>query len=206
MARVREDRQRGARGGVRTDRDPSSSLAPVHRRARGRARPRRSPVRAALARPDDRPVRGAASRSGSARPTRRPSRAARRACTCCVHIAGIGPGDEVITSRRSRSSPPRTASSTRAARPVFADVDPHDAEPRSGRGRGRDHRANEGASSLVDMFGYPCELDALRAIARAPRACADRRLVRGARRGVQGRADRLARPVRPCSASTRTSR
>jgi len=79
-----------------------------------------------------------------------------------AHIAGLGPGDEAITS------PISFASSANCfifggATPVFADVDP--------RTLNLDPAAVEAAVTprtkalvAVDMFGYPCELDELRAI------------------------------------------
>jgi perosamine synthetase len=79
------------------------------------------------------------------------------------HIAGVGEGDEVITSPLSFVS---TANCFifEGGRPVFADVDPHTLN--------LDPAAVEAAISertkgivAVDMFGYPCELDELRAVA-----------------------------------------
>jgi perosamine synthetase len=79
------------------------------------------------------------------------------------HIAGFGPGDEVITSPIAFVS---TANCFifEGATPVFADVDP--------RTLNLDPAAVEAAVTertkgivAVDMFGYPCELDALRSIA-----------------------------------------
>jgi dTDP-4-amino-4,6-dideoxygalactose transaminase len=78
------------------------------------------------------------------------------------HIAGFGPGDEVITSPVSF-----VASANcfvyEGATPVFADVDP--------RTLNLDPAAVEAAITertkgvvAVDMFGYPCELDELRSI------------------------------------------
>jgi perosamine synthetase len=80
-----------------------------------------------------------------------------------AHIAGLGPGDEVITSPISFVA---TANCFifEGAEPVFADVD--------ARTLNLDPGAVEGAVSertkaivAVDMFGYPCELDELRGIA-----------------------------------------
>ena len=79
-------------------------------------------------------------------------------------IAGIGPGDEVITSPYSF-----VASANcfiyEGAHPVFADIDP--------RTFNLDPAAVEAAITpktraivAVDIFGYPCELDALLAIAK----------------------------------------
>jgi perosamine synthetase len=79
------------------------------------------------------------------------------------HIAGVEPGDEVITSPISFVA---TANCFifEGGRPVFADVDPQTLN--------LDPAAVEAAVTertkgivAVDMFGYPCELDELRAIA-----------------------------------------
>ncbi len=78
------------------------------------------------------------------------------------HIAGLGPGDEAITSPVSF-----VASANcfifEGATPVFADVDPQTLN--------LDPVAVEAAITertkavvAVDMFGYPCELDELRAV------------------------------------------
>ena len=79
------------------------------------------------------------------------------------HIAGIGPGDEVITSPLSFVASANCFILERAT-PVFADVDPATLN--------MDPAAVEAAITertraivAVDMFGYPCELDELRAIA-----------------------------------------
>jgi perosamine synthetase len=80
-----------------------------------------------------------------------------------AHIAGVGPGDEVITSPISFVA---TANCFifEGADPVFADVDALTLN--------LDPAAVEAAVTertkaivAVDMFGYPCELDDLRAIA-----------------------------------------
>jgi perosamine synthetase len=80
-----------------------------------------------------------------------------------AHMARVGPGDEVITSPISFVA---TANCFifEGAEPVFADVD--------GRTLNLDPAAVEAAVTertkaivAVDMFGYPCELDELRAIA-----------------------------------------
>src|SRR5207248_10252453 len=78
-------------------------------------------------------------------------------------IAGLGPGDEVITSPLSFVSS-ANCFLLEGATAVFADVDPVTLN--------LDPSAVEAAVTersraivAVDMFGYPCELDALRAIA-----------------------------------------
>ena len=79
------------------------------------------------------------------------------------HLAGLGPGDEVITSPFSFVSS-ANCFLFEGATPVFADVDP--------RTFNLDPAAVEAAITertrgivAVDIFGYPCELDELRAIA-----------------------------------------
>jgi perosamine synthetase len=79
----------------------------------------------------------------------------------CV-TAGIGPGDEVITSPYSFVASANCAI-YEGATPVFADVDP--------RTLNLDPAAVEAAIGertkavvAVDIYGYPCELDELRAI------------------------------------------
>jgi dTDP-4-amino-4,6-dideoxygalactose transaminase len=79
------------------------------------------------------------------------------------HMAGIGPGDEAITSPLSFVASANCFMLEGAA-PVFADVDPVTLN--------MDPAAVEAAITertraivAVDMFGYPCELDELRAIA-----------------------------------------
>jgi perosamine synthetase len=76
-----------------------------------------------------------------------------------VHMAGIGPGDEVITSPLSFASS-ANCFLFEGATPVFADVDR--------RTWNVDPDAVEAAITertkavvAVDMFGYPCELDPL---------------------------------------------
>jgi len=78
-------------------------------------------------------------------------------------IAGLGPGDEVITSPLSFVAS-ANCFIVEGATPVFADVDPVTLN--------MDPAAVEAAVTertrgivAVDMFGYPCELDELRAIA-----------------------------------------
>ena len=78
-------------------------------------------------------------------------------------IAGLGPGDEVVTSPLSFVAS-ANCFILEGATPVFADVDP--------RTLNLDPAAVEAAITertraivAVDMFGYPCELDDLRAIA-----------------------------------------
>ncbi len=78
-------------------------------------------------------------------------------------IAGFGPGDEVITSPLSFVSS-ANCFILEGATPVFADVDPVtlNMDPAA-----VDAAVTERTRGIVavDMFGYPCELDKLRAIA-----------------------------------------
>jgi perosamine synthetase len=77
-------------------------------------------------------------------------------------IAGIGPGDEVITTPFSF-----VASANcfiyEGAKPVFADIDPRtlNLDPAAVEAAVTDRTR---AVVAVDIFGYPCELDELRAI------------------------------------------
>ena len=79
-----------------------------------------------------------------------------------ARIAGLGPGDEAITSPLSFVSS-ANCFIVEGATPVFADVDP--------RTLNLDPAALQAAITertkavvAVDMFGYPCELDEIRAI------------------------------------------
>jgi len=80
----------------------------------------------------------------------------------CIRLAGIGAGDEVITSPFSFVASANCAI-YEGATPVFADIDPETLN--------LDPTAVEAAVTertravvAVDIFGYPCELDALRDI------------------------------------------
>jgi perosamine synthetase len=79
------------------------------------------------------------------------------------HIAGLGPGDEVITSTLSFVAS-ANCFILEGATPVFADVDPVtlNMDPAA-----VDAAVTERTRAIVavDMFGYPCELDELHAIA-----------------------------------------
>jgi dTDP-4-amino-4,6-dideoxygalactose transaminase len=83
----------------------------------------------------------------------------------CVRLAGLGPGDEAITSPFSFVASANCVL-YEGATPVFADIDP--------RTLNLDPSAVAAAITprtkaivTVDIFGYPCELDALRALADA---------------------------------------
>jgi perosamine synthetase len=80
----------------------------------------------------------------------------------CMRLAGVGPGDEVITSPYSFVASANCAI-YEGATPVFADVDADTLN--------LDPAAVEAAVTsrtravvAVDIFGYPCELDELRAV------------------------------------------
>src|SRR5439155_808156 len=80
----------------------------------------------------------------------------------CMRLAGVEPGDEVITSPFSFVASANCAI-YEGATPVFADIDPHTYN--------LDPAAVEAAITertkaivAVDIFGYPCELDPLLAI------------------------------------------
>ncbi len=110
----------------------------------------------------------------------------------CMRLAGVGPGDEVITSPYSFVASANCAI-YEGATPVFADIDPHTYN--------LDPAAVEAAITprtkalvAVDIFGYPAEYDALIPLCEQHGIALDRGRVRGARRDVQGQAARLARP------------
>ena len=79
------------------------------------------------------------------------------------HIAGLAPGDEVITSPLSFVAS-ANCFILEGATPVFADVDPRtlNLDPAAVEAAVTDRTR---AIVAVDMFGYPCELDELRAVA-----------------------------------------
>ena len=80
----------------------------------------------------------------------------------CVVAAGVEPGDEVITSPYSFAASANCAIYA-GATPVFADVDPHtyNLDPAAVEAAVTERTR---AVVAVDIFGYPCELDELRAI------------------------------------------
>ncbi len=80
-----------------------------------------------------------------------------------TRLAGVGPGDEVITSPFSFVASANCAL-YEGATPVFADVDPHtlNLDPAAVEAAVTDRTR---AIVAVDIFGYPCALDDLLAIA-----------------------------------------
>jgi perosamine synthetase len=80
----------------------------------------------------------------------------------CMHLAGVGPGDEVITSPYSFVASANCAI-YEGATPVFADIDPQtlNLDPASVEAA---ITPKTKAIVAVDIFGYPCELDELIAI------------------------------------------
>jgi perosamine synthetase len=81
----------------------------------------------------------------------------------CVRLAGLVPGDEAITSPFSFVASANCVL-YEGATPVFADVDPQtlNLDP-AAVAEGITPRTK--AIVAVDIFGYPCELDPLRALA-----------------------------------------
>src|SRR3954453_1700631 len=82
----------------------------------------------------------------------------------CMRLADVGPGDEVITSPFSFAASANCAI-YEGATPVFADIDArtYNLDPAA-----VEAAVNERTKAVVavDIFGYPCELDELRAICR----------------------------------------
>ena len=80
----------------------------------------------------------------------------------CMHIAGVGPGDEVITSPYSFVASANCAI-YEGATPVFADIDPltYNLDPAA---VAEAITPRTKAIVGVDIFGYPCELDPLLAL------------------------------------------
>jgi perosamine synthetase len=77
----------------------------------------------------------------------------------CMRLAGVGPGDEVVTSPYSFVASANCAI-YEGATPVFADIDPHtyNLDPAA-----VEAAITPGTKALVavDIFGYPAEYDAL---------------------------------------------
>jgi perosamine synthetase len=78
------------------------------------------------------------------------------------HMAGLGPGDEAITSPLSFVAS-ANCFVLEGATPVFADIDPVTLNMDPGAVEAAITERTR-AIVAVDMFGYPCELDELRAI------------------------------------------
>jgi perosamine synthetase len=80
----------------------------------------------------------------------------------CMRLAEVGPGDEVITSPYSFVASANCAL-YEGATPVFADIDPqtYNLDPAAVEAAVTDRTK---AIVAVDIFGYPAEYDALRAI------------------------------------------
>jgi dTDP-4-amino-4,6-dideoxygalactose transaminase len=81
----------------------------------------------------------------------------------CIRLAGVGSGDEVITSPFSFVASANCAM-YEGATPVFADIDPHtfNLDPAAVEAAVTERTR---AIVAVDIFGYPCALDELRATA-----------------------------------------
>jgi len=80
----------------------------------------------------------------------------------CMRLAGIGPGDEVITSPYSFVASANCAI-YEGATPVFAEIDPqtYNLDPAAVEAA---ITSRTKAIVAVDIFGYPCELDPLLAL------------------------------------------
>jgi len=82
----------------------------------------------------------------------------------CI-AAGVGPGDEVVTSPYSFVASANCAI-YEGATPVFADIDPRTLNLRPDAVESAITPRTK-AGVAVDIYGYPCELDELRAICEA---------------------------------------
>ena len=192
VARARAEHDARARASRHGRRRADQALG-----ARGSTSATRSSCSRCCARGGSRSGRpGRASRRCSPRPsarrTARRSRRARPGLHLCMRLAGVGPGDEVITSPYSFVASANCAI-YEGATPVFADIDPHTLQPRPGGGRGGDHAAHEGDRRRRHLRLSVRARRAARDL-RAARPRARRGRVRGARRALQGAAARLARP------------
>src|SRR5207249_712146 len=80
----------------------------------------------------------------------------------CMRLAGVGPGDEVITSPYSFVASANCAI-YEGATPVFADIDPRtfNVTPTSIEAV---ITPRTKAVVAVDIFGYPCDVDEIRAL------------------------------------------
>lgn len=80
----------------------------------------------------------------------------------CLAASGIGSGDEVITSPFSFVASANCAI-YQGATPIFADIDPDTLNPAQIEAKITDRTR---AIIPVDVFGQPCDIDAIGAIAR----------------------------------------
>ena len=104
-----------------------------------------------------------------------------------LEALGVGPGDEVVTTSLSAAFT-ALAIVAPGARPVFVDVDPEHAQPRSrGGGRARSRRAR-GRSCPVHLYGHPADMDPLLELAGERGLAARRGRLPGPRRALPGAA------------------
>jgi dTDP-4-amino-4,6-dideoxygalactose transaminase len=87
------------------------------------------------------------------------------ALECALKALGIGPGDEVITTSRTFIASASCAVML-GARPVFADVD-RDSQNITAESIGRVLTPRTKAIVAVHLAGWPCEMEAILALARA---------------------------------------
>src|SRR5206468_2425139 len=161
VARVREGGERGARGGVRTETRVPLARPYVDERDEELVLEVLRSGRLSLGPTIERFEELIAERVGA--PYAATVSSGTAGLHLLYHIADVEPGDEVITSPIAFVA---TANCFifEGATPVFADVDPQtlNLDPAAVEAAVTDRTKGILA---VDMFGYPCELDALRLLA-----------------------------------------
>ena len=118
--------------------------------------------------------------------------------TSALHLAllaaGVGPGDEVITTSNTFIATAEAISYT-GARPVFVDIDPATANIDPSRIEAAITSRTK-AIVPVHLYGRPADLDASDGDRAAPRASGHRGRVSGARRPMARKAGRRVRSGR----------
>ena len=182
VARVRPAARAHRLSRARREHDDAadSALLALDRRARRGARARGAALGAGSRSARPAPASRSCSREAAGAPHAPRSRSGTAGLHLCMRLAGVGPGDEVITSPYSFVASANCAI-YEGATPVFADIDPrtYNLDPAAVEAA---ITARTKAIVAVDIFGYPCRIRRAAGDLRAARARARRGLVRGARR------------------------